>query len=79
MFQVLGQPYPHRVMKGLVGKRIKREKGPRFLGGLSVELPGIEPGSFVTLPGLLRAQSAQNLCSALRIGRTRPDDGPSHQ
>ncbi len=55
------------------------EKGPRFLGGLSVELPGIEPGSFVTLPGLLRAQFAQNLCSALRIGRTRPDDGPSHQ
>jgi len=55
------------------------EKGPRFLGGLSVELPGIEPGSFVTLPGLLRAQFAQDLSSALRIGRTRPDDGPSHQ
>lgn len=55
------------------------EKAPDFSGGLSVELPGIEPGSFVTLPGLLRAQFAQDLCSALRIGRTRPDDGPSHQ
>ena len=42
-----------------------------------VELPGIEPGSSVTLPGLLRAQFAQNLYSALWIGRTRPDDGPS--
>ena len=42
-----------------------------------MELPGIEPGSSVTLPGLLRAQFARNLYSALWIGRTRPDDGPS--
>jgi len=42
-----------------------------------VELPGIEPGSSVALPGLLRAQFARNLYSALWIGRTRPDDGPS--
>ena len=36
-----------------------------------VEPPGIEPGSFDILPGLLRAQFAQNLYSALRLGRTR--------
>ena len=40
-------------------------------GSLSVELPGIEPGSFVTSPGLLRAQFAQDLYSALRLGQTR--------
>ncbi len=40
-------------------------------GSYLVELPGIEPGSFVTSPGLLRAQFAQDLYSALRLGQTR--------
>lgn len=40
-------------------------------GSPSVELPGIEPGSFVTSPGLLRAQFAQDLYSTLRLGQTR--------
>lgn len=36
-----------------------------------VELPGLEPGSFVVSPGLLRAQFADDPCSALRLARTR--------
>ena len=36
-----------------------------------VELPGLEPGSFVASPGLLRAQFAHDPYSALRLARTR--------
>ena len=58
--------------------QIRRNPRPVRVWGLhSVEPPGIEPGSFTTAPGLLRAQFAQNLCSALRIRRTCPNDGPS--
>ena len=42
-----------------------------------VEPPGIEPGSFATSPGLLRAQFARDLCSTLQRSRTSLDDGPS--
>ena len=35
-----------------------------------VEPPGIEPGSYVTLPGLLRAQFAHDLYSTLRLRQT---------
>lgn len=36
-----------------------------------VELPGLEPGSFVVSPGLLRAQFAHDPYSALLLARTR--------
>jgi hypothetical protein len=40
----------------------KREDAPRVEQGASaVEVPGIEPGSFVALLGLLRAQLAMPL------------------
>ena len=63
-------------VRGLGHDRSPRPKRP---GASSVELPGLEPGSFATSPGLLRAQFARSLCSALRIRRTRPDDGPSQR
>lgn len=57
----------------------ERSPRPKRPGASAVELPGLEPGSFATSPGLLRAQFARSLCSALRIRRTRPDDGPSQR
>lgn len=37
------------------------EKNPNFRGNPVVEVPGIEPGSFGVLSGLLRAQLAMSL------------------
>lgn len=58
---------------------VKCNKAPdRVVRGFTkVDPPGIEPGSSVILPGLLRAQFAQYLYLALQVRRTCLDGGPS--
>ena len=51
-----------RIMATVQSINLQNQRNPTPVGVgnfVSVELPGIEPGSYVTSPGLLRAQFAQ--------------------